>query len=272
MKDDFPDDTLFRVTDAWITEMNEDTIDAWITEMTIFLTTGLPPKHMSIDERKRLALRSPNFCILNDTLYYKGADEIWWCAVRHFEKDRILQETHCGIAGGHYIRQATAKKIWSSGLWWPTITKDVVEYSRQCDLCQRIRQQTEKDRMPFQPILPLEPFQKWALDFVGLFKPATLRTENRYITVATDYYTKWLEAKPLRENKTTSLAKFLYENICCRFGGPIELVSDQGTHYINKIVHELSTYYAVVHKKSTPYHPQANGLAESTNKTLQMIL
>ena len=46
-----------------------------------------------------------------------------------------------------------------------------------------------------------------------------------------------------------SKVKFLYESIWCRFGCPIELVSDQGTHFINKIVHELSTYYAVVHKK-----------------------
>ena len=52
----------------------------------------------------------------------------------------------------------------------------------------------------------------------------------------------------------------------------VVLVSDQGNHFINKIMHELSTYYVVAHKKSTPYYPQANGLAESTNKTLQMIL
>ena len=64
----------------------------------------------------------------------------------------------------------------------------------------------------------------------------------------------------------------MYENIWCRFGCSIELVSDQGKHFINKIVHELSTYYVVVHKKNTPYYPQANGLAESTNKTLQTIL
>ena len=71
---------------------------------------------------------------------------------------------------------------------------------------------------------------------------------------------------------TTSTTKFLYENIWCRFGCPIELVNDQGTHFINKIIHDLSTYYAVVHNKCTPYHPQANRLVESTNKTLQMIL
>ena len=69
-----------------------------------------------------------------------------------------------------------------------------------------------------------------------------------------------------------SMAKFLYEYTWCRFGCAIELFSDQGTHFINKIVHELCTYYAVVHKKSTSYYPQVSGLAEPTNKNPQMIL
>ena len=83
---------------------------------------------------------------------------------------------------------------------------------------------------------------------------------------------KWVEAKALKDNTATSTAKFVYESIWCRFGCPIELVSDQGTHFINKLIHELTTYYAAVHKKSMPYYPQANGLAESTNKTIQTIL
>ena len=150
--------------------------------------------------------------------------------------------------------------------------KDVIDYCRKCDLWQRIGQPTEKDRMPFEPVLPLEPFQKWILDFVGPFKPVTLRTSNLYIIVTTYYCKKWVEAKPLIDNTAASTTKILYVNIWCRFGCLIELVSDQGTHFINKIVHEFPTYYVVVHKKSTPYYPQANGLAESTNKTLQTIL
>ena len=93
--------------------------------------------------------------------------------------------------------------------------KDVVKYYRKCDLCQRIGKPTEKDRIPFQPVLPLEPFKKWGLDFVGPFKLAVVRIRNRYIIVVIDYCTKWVEAKPLRDNTAVSTTKFLYDSIWC---------------------------------------------------------
>ena len=108
--------------------------------------------------------------------------------------------------------------------------------------------------MPHQPILSLEPFQKWGLDFVGPFKPTATRTGNiKYIIVATDYCTKLVEAKALRNNTAASMAKFICEHLWCLFGCPIELISDQGAHVLNQIIRELTTHYAVVHKKSTPY-------------------
>ena len=121
--------------------------------------------------------------------------------------------------------------------------------------------------MPHQPVLPLDPFQKWGLDFVGPFTPAATRTGNRYILVATNSCTKWVEAKALRDNMVASIAKSLYEYIWCRFGCPIELISDQGSHFLNLVIHDLTYRYTVVHKKSTPYYPQVNGLAESTKKS-----
>ena len=117
-------------------------------------------------------------------------------------------------------------------------------------------------------MLPLEPFQKWGLDFIGPFIPTAVRTGNKYVLVATDYCTKWVEAKPLRDNTATSIGKFLYEHILCRFGCPTELISDQGGYFLNAVIDGLTHHYVVVHKKTTPYYPHANGLAKSTNKTL----
>ena len=268
--DDFPDAEIWRLTTVGEEEANFP--DRWLMEMTYFLTTGLPPPQLRTDEKKRLAVRSRNFCLVDGVLYHKGGDGIWRRGVRQDEKEAVLREAHCGTAGGHYAGDVTARKVWQSGLWWPTTQKDANNFCKECDLCQRLGQPTEAARMPHQPILPLEPFQKWGLDFVGPFTPAAARTGNKYVLVATDYCTKWVEAKPLRENTAAVTAKFLYEHIWCRFGCPIELISDQGSHFLNSVVRELTLHYAVVHKKSTPYYPQANGLAESTNKTLQNIL
>ena len=91
--------------------------------------------------------------------------------------------------------------------------------------------------MPHQPVLPLEPFQKWGLDFVGPFTPAKARIGNKYILVATEYCTKWVEAKQLRDNTATSIAKFLYEHILCRFGCTIELIRDHGGHFLNAVIY-----------------------------------
>ena len=74
----------------------------------------------------------------------------------------------------------------------------------------------------------------------------------------------------LRDNTTASTTKFLYEYIWCWYGCPIELINDQGGHFLGQVLESLTTFYAVVH--NTPYYPQANGLAEFTNKTLQNIL
>ena len=112
-------------------------------------------------------------------------------------------------------------------------------------------QPTEQAWMPHQPVLPLEPFKKWGLDFVGPLKLAGARIGNMYIIVATE---------------------FLYKYIWCRFGWSTELIRDQGGDFIAQVVESLTTFYAVVHKKSTSYYPQANGLVESTNKTLQNLL
>ena len=113
---------------------------------------------MDWDERKRLAVRTCHLCFIQDTFYHKGADCIWRRGVRSDEKDMVLREAHCGIAGGHYVGDAIARKIWQSGLRWLTTLKDTIWYGEECDLYQRLGQPTEQARMPHHPVLPLEPF------------------------------------------------------------------------------------------------------------------
>ena len=94
-------------------------------------------------------------------------------------------------------------------------------------------------------------------------------TQNRYILGTTDYFTKWVEAWALSNNTMFSIARCLYEDIMCQYGCPIEVVNDQGGHFINKVIKHMMRFYIVIHKRSTLYYPQAYGQAYSTNHTLE---
>ena len=90
--------------------------------------------------------------------------------------------------------------------------------------------------------------------------------------MATNYLTKWVKARATRHNDAQTTAKFLYEEIFTRYGLPIELVNDQGTHFLNDVMASLLDKFLVIHNVSTPYHPQENGQAKSTNKTFCTII
>jgi transposase InsO family protein len=126
------------------------------------------------------------------------------------------------------------------------------------------------DEIPLQAQVMIEPFKKWALDFVGPISPMSRR--KNYILVCTDHVTKWVEAKSLFRAMDKSVVEFIYEDIFTHFGVPREIVTDQGTQFTSKLMKELTEIYGIKHCKSSPYHPQANGQVESTNKVMEAIL
>ena len=124
--------------------------------------------------------------------------------------------------------------------------------------------------MPLVPILAQTPFEKWGIDFVGLIAPTSQNGQKLYILIATDYVTKWTKAIAMKIDNANTIAIFLYENIIMHFGCPKELFRDQSTHFINNTIAALTAKYEIKHRKTTPYHPRANG--EKTNGILCKIL
>ena len=111
-------------------------------------------------------------------------------------------------------------------------------------------------------------FEIWAIDFIGPFPIPAKRTGARYIIIAVEYVTKWVETKPLDTCSSEIAAKFIYENIITRFGCPLTLISDQGKHFINKTIKTLTDQFHIDHRRCTTYHPQSNGAIKAFNKTL----
>ena len=111
-------------------------------------------------------------------------------------------------------------------------------------------------------------FEIWAIDFIGPFPIPAKRTGARYIITTVEYVTKWAEAELVDTCSSEIAAKFIYENIITRFECPLTLISDQGTHFINRIIKTLIDQFQIEHRRSTAYHPQSNGAIEAFNKTL----
>jgi len=121
------------------------------------------------------------------------------------------------------------------------------------------------------PIIKPWPFRGWALDFVGMIYPASSKG-HRFVLVATDYFTKWSEAVPLKNMTHREVIKFITEHIIHRFGIPRTLTTDQGTSFMVKEVKQFAESHGIKMLSSSPYYAQANGQAESTNKVLIKLI
>ena len=118
---------------------------------------------------------------------------------------------------------------------------DTKSFCKCCDIYQRTRKPLRRDEMPLAPQITLQDFNKWVVDFVGPISPLGKRIETHYIITAIDYLTRWVEVAPVKDYTIATTAKFLFENIVTRFGCPKILLSDQGTHFVNKLIAKINT-------------------------------
>ncbi|GJS03220.1 reverse transcriptase domain-containing protein [Tanacetum coccineum] len=201
-------------------------------------------------------------------LFKTCADQIIRRCVDGKEALEILEACHSGPTGGHYGANFTAKKVFDAGFYWPTIYKDAYELIKSCDACQRQGKISQRDEMPQNAIQVCEIFDLWGIDFMGPFPSSR---GNKYILVAVDYLSKWVEAKALPTNDARVVVKFL-KSLFSRFGAPRAIISDRGTHFCNDKFDKVMSKYGVTHRLSTPYHPQTSGQVEVTNRGLKRIL
>nr|GFB03299.1 reverse transcriptase domain-containing protein [Tanacetum cinerariifolium] len=190
-------------------------------------------------------------------LFKTCADQMIRSCVAGHEALDILEACHSGPTGGHYGANYTAKKVFDSGFYLPTIYKDAFELVKHCDSCQRQRKISQKDEIPQNSIQVCEIFDVWGIDFMGPFPSSK---GNKYILVAVDYLSKWVEAKPLPTNDARVVVKFL-KSLFSQFGCLKAIISDRGTHFCNDQFSKVMSKYGVTHRLSTAYHPQTSGQA-----------
>ncbi|GJV27180.1 reverse transcriptase domain-containing protein [Tanacetum coccineum] len=157
------------------------------------------------------------------------ADQVIRRCVYGQEAVDILTTYHNRPTGGHHGANYTAKKVFDSGFYWPTIYQDAHDLVTQCDACQCQGKISQRDEMPQNAIQVCKIFDIWGIDFMGPFPSSR---GNKYILVAVDYLSKWVEAKALPTNDARVVCNFL-KSLFAPFGTPRAIISDRDTHFCN---------------------------------------
>ena len=181
----------------------------------------------------------------------------------------VLQQCHDGAAGGHLGVDKTLSKV-RQRYYWPGMRDDIREYCATCSVCAQHKSPNQKRRAKLKGISAGEAGELVALDILG---PLTKTDEgNAYILVIGDHFTKWIEAVPLPNIEAITVARALLDNFICRFGVPRVLLSDQGRQFESAIFKELCVMLGIKKTRTSPYHPQCNGMVERYNRTLCQML
>ena len=259
ISDSFPDEHLLAVSSH----------APWFAHIVNFLVTGSIPEHWNRHRKDKFFHELKYYYWEEPLLFHVGYDQIIWRCVAEEEQGSILSMCHSSACGGHFAARKTSDKILQSGFYWPTIFKDAHRFYTECLQCQAALNISKRDEMPMRPILEVEIFDLWGIDFMGPFPPSD---GKEYILVVVDYVSKWVEAIPTRTNTHREVLRFVTRNIFSRYGSPRAIISDGGSHFNNAHFRALLKRYGVHHRVTTPYHPQANRQVEVSNQEVKNIL
>ncbi|GJR33652.1 reverse transcriptase domain-containing protein [Tanacetum coccineum] len=237
----------------------------WFADFANYHAGNFIVKGMSSQQKNKFFKHVKHYFGDNPFLFKLCADQVIWRCMHDKEALDILEACHNEPTGGHHGANLTAKKVFDAGFFWPTIYKDAHELVKNCDSCQRQGKISQRDEMPQNSIQVCEIFDVWGIDFMGPFPSSR---GKKYILVAVDYLSKWVEAKALPTNDARVVCKFL-KSFFARFGAPRAIISDRGTHFCNDQFAKVMLKYGVTHRLSTAYHPQTSGQVEVSNRGLK---
>ncbi|RVW44008.1 Retrovirus-related Pol polyprotein from transposon 17.6 [Vitis vinifera] len=182
INDDFPEESLMFLVKT-----------PWYAHIANYLVTGEIPSEWNAQDRKHFFAKIHAYYWEEPFLFKYCADQIIRKCVPEDEQQGILSHCHENACGGHFASQKTAMKVLQSGFTWPSLFKDAHIMCRSCDRCQRLGKLTKRNQMPMNPILIVELFDVWGIDFM---RPFPMSFGNSYILVGVDYVSKWVEALP----------------------------------------------------------------------------
>jgi hypothetical protein len=194
--------------------------------------------------------RTTNYKIINNQLYKQGICAPLLKCISVEEGKKLLSEIHEGICGTHPGARTMAGKAFRQGFYWPSAQNNIKEIVKSCHNCQMSASKVKALATNLQTIKPTWPLARWGIDIIG--KLPTTQGNLQYAVVAVEYFTKWIEAKPVT-------------NIICHFGVPRHITVDNGTQFDSQNFREYCESLGIQLCFTSVKHPQSNGIVEQAN-------
>jgi hypothetical protein len=183
------------------------------------------------------------------------------------QKD-IMYQLHATPISGHLAFARTYNKVYER-FYWPTMREDVENYCKECESCGARKNPHVYGRAPLQQCTVSQPMEMMAMDVLG---PLPISSEgNKFILVVMDYFSKWPEVYALENQKAEVITKCLID-VFTRHGAPKVLLSDQGRNFESNMVKELCAAFGIDKRRTSPYHPECDGMVERFNRALVDML
>jgi hypothetical protein len=236
-------------------------IEDWRTEIMSFLQGN----RLSDDEayNKRMEARTRPFVIIEGELYKHGVcSPLLKCLYRN-EGQKLMKEIHAGLCGAHIGSRPLLGKVFRQGVYWLKAASDAADLVQKCENCQKCARDQKQPSSLTQLIQPTWPLQRWGLNLSGPLPPA--QGNLKYVVVVVEYFSKWIEAKPLATITSAIVQKFFWQNIVCRFGVPKVITVDNGTQFDAETFKDFCDRIGTRVHFASVRHPESNGLVERAN-------
>ncbi|XP_057730278.1 uncharacterized protein LOC130945585 [Arachis stenosperma] len=189
---------------------------SWMDPITSFLENGkLPDDEKDATKLRREAVK---YAIIQGQLFKKGLNQPLLKCLHPDQTNYVLREVHEGCCGHHIEGKALARKLIRVGYYWPSMMADSREFVRKCAKCQENANFHRAPASELSLLTSSRPFSQWGVDLLGPFPVGP--GQVKYLIVAIDYYTKWIDAEPLASISSSNCRKFMWRQEITRFGIP----------------------------------------------------
>lgn len=180
-------------------------------------------------------------------------------------RERILELVHGAVGSGHFGVTKTLRRL-RQAFYWGQHRRDVEDFCRRCDRCTTRKGPPGRSHAQLQQFPVGSPMERVGVDVLG---PLPLSDRgNKYVLVGMDYFTKWPEAYALPDQEAGTIADALVGGLFSRFGVPESIHSDQGRNFESRVFAAMCNQLGAHKTRSTPLHPQSDGLVERFNRIL----